>query len=741
MVSRNLFSKRVFYKNLLGFSLLLQSTAALSDSDRTDFDIDNDGLIEINDLADLNEIRNNLNGASLYGVSTGCPSSGCRGFELSRNLDFDTNGDGAFDEDDTYWNGGAGWEPLGSSENPFTAILEGNNYSISNLIWKVDGVFEFPEANYIFLAGALRGATVQNVYLNITIFTGDSAVLIGSNLMLTDGQDDLVEACSMNDTSEGSAILTANVTLTASNCSDGYLIGASNLNTGVFELGELIFSPDVFVINDVNDVAIGRPNLGGDFSGSVNGGVIVIPHDGAIDGSGSVTFEGVGIDSSADGITITIPESGSATGIPASLEITPTYSTTLFQNGVPTAVVYSDGGEVSIGVEHFDQERDDGHSYSWSSNNLVPSNGLNENHFTFDPVGLSGSYEVNLTVTHSSGGWASSNIFIRVEESLPQLSDTQDTDGDGLSDFVEGVKDLDKDRIADYKDKRGAKNLLLSSATGAQMQSTQGTSLALGDSAYTAGKAMSEVTHEDIDSNFGENLSTQNSYKFLHGIFDFIVRDIEVAGVTDVVIPLTAAILPSARYLKYQQGVGWVDFVEDTENSIASAPGQLGECPTPGDSSYKPGLTEGHFCLQLTIKDGGPNDADRKENGIVVDPGAVAVAGSAMPVITVEADSLPVTKFKREDGEQVVLSFVIESDSADALVSALAIQAGGDLNEVGDIGKVRVYRDSNVSNGINTSYYVADGYYSEDDGSLVINFDTPYQLPIGETRFVVTYQF
>ena len=93
------------------FTTIVLSMASLNlyaESGREDYDLDDDGLIEINDLADLDEIRNMPNGSSLYGESVGCPESGCNGFELTSDLDFDTNGDGVMDERDTYWNGGLG---------------------------------------------------------------------------------------------------------------------------------------------------------------------------------------------------------------------------------------------------------------------------------------------------------------------------------------------------------------------------------------------------------------------------------------------------------------------------------------------------------------------------------------------------------------------------------------------------------------------------------------------------------
>lgn len=119
---------------------------ALSESGRPDYDLDDDGLIEINDLEDLDQIREDEEGESLYGESVGCDNAdGCFGYELTTDLDFDTNGDGVMDENDTYWRDGAGWKPIGTvdpagadpadpdTDQSFSAIFEGNDYQIKNL--------------------------------------------------------------------------------------------------------------------------------------------------------------------------------------------------------------------------------------------------------------------------------------------------------------------------------------------------------------------------------------------------------------------------------------------------------------------------------------------------------------------------------------------------------------------------------------------------------------------------------
>ena len=149
-----------------------------------DYDVDDDGLIDISNLAQLNAIRYDLDGngaptdVNAYHLAfpdrdaspagrMGCQLTDhdnmmatpdratCTGYELLNNLDFDTDGDGAtyttsamgvvaVDADDTnnYFSGAAGWTPLGghgaTTRQPFTATFEGNHYTISNLFINLD---------------------------------------------------------------------------------------------------------------------------------------------------------------------------------------------------------------------------------------------------------------------------------------------------------------------------------------------------------------------------------------------------------------------------------------------------------------------------------------------------------------------------------------------------------------------------------------------------------------------------
>jgi hypothetical protein len=101
---------------------------ALAANGRVDYDVDNDRLIEIFDLGDLDEIRNNLAGTGFYGASAatlGCPG-GCNGFELAANLNFDTNNNGGIDAGDQYYNAGSGWVAIGTGSGPFTGLFNGH---------------------------------------------------------------------------------------------------------------------------------------------------------------------------------------------------------------------------------------------------------------------------------------------------------------------------------------------------------------------------------------------------------------------------------------------------------------------------------------------------------------------------------------------------------------------------------------------------------------------------------------
>ena len=128
-----------------------------------DYDADNDQLLEVNNLAQLNAIRWDLNADGVVaaadqanytaafpgavagmGCAQGATAAACAGYELLSDLDFDTDGDGDVDAADSgglYWNGGWGWNRIGDGSGStarqlagtFQGTFQGNGKTISNL--------------------------------------------------------------------------------------------------------------------------------------------------------------------------------------------------------------------------------------------------------------------------------------------------------------------------------------------------------------------------------------------------------------------------------------------------------------------------------------------------------------------------------------------------------------------------------------------------------------------------------
>ena len=158
-----------------------------------DYDADNDGLIDVGTPAQLDALRYDLDGDGLVDGATwqpyyaafprgalqmGCPAEGCTGYELTADLDFDTDADGAVDLDDDYWNAGAGWAPIGDDDAPFTADFTGNRRTVSNLF--IDRDIE----DGIGLFGAVDRSRIRGVNLVGADVTGRDAVgsLVGDSV-------------------------------------------------------------------------------------------------------------------------------------------------------------------------------------------------------------------------------------------------------------------------------------------------------------------------------------------------------------------------------------------------------------------------------------------------------------------------------------------------------------------------------------------------------------------------------
>ncbi|HZD51589.1 MAG TPA: outer membrane beta-barrel protein, partial [Woeseiaceae bacterium] len=190
------------------------------------------------------------------------------------------------------------------------------------------------------------------------------------------------------------------------------------------------------------------------------------------------------------------------------------------------------------------------------------------------------------------------------------------------------LADADNDGVPDASDdqdgRKGAANRLPAKSI-APIEAEAGLRLQLGNTARSAQADSALVTPADIAA-AGETDSGDDEFEYLGGIYDFEITNLPEAGsVVRVVVPQASPIGGSPEYRKFMSGAGWSAFVQDENDTIASAPDSNNACPPPGDDAYQPGLTPGDLCIELSIEDGGPNDGDAADgpNGIVKDPGGV----------------------------------------------------------------------------------------------------------------------
>ena len=285
------------------------------------------------------------------------------------------------------------------------------------------------------------------------------------------------------------------------------------------------------------------------------------------------------------------------------------------------------GGPVIVKAQVTNRDARASYTYDWSvsTQTLTDTDGTaDDDTFVIDPSNLAaGVYRFRVTV-EAYYGFDTSELTLNIVSELPELSSDTDTDGDGISDADEGAGDDDGDGIPNYLDAADlATNLIQQTPESSEsflMETEPGLRLTLGDVAFGAGGTGAQVSEDDLPDSLGDD----PQFDYNSGLVDFTLQEIPVAGQSvNIVIPQQAPIPASAVYRKLMAN-GWTDFVEDTKNSVASAVGVNGYCPPPGDSEYTGGLTEGHWCVQLTIEDGGPNDADGQVNDAIDDPGGVA---------------------------------------------------------------------------------------------------------------------
>ncbi len=318
------------------------------------------------------------------------------------------------------------------------------------------------------------------------------------------------------------------------------------------------------------------------------------------------------------------------------------------QSGKNTSLIIISNGLVTLTANVTDPNPGDTHTYDWSltNNNLIDDNlDADPATFVFDPTALTpGFYKVRTTITDTGSPTLNveNELLLEILASPPIMSG--DSDGDYIYDYSEGYDDSDGDMIPDYLDPNTLRphelQQLPANVSNYIMRTEAGLGLRLGDIAFAASTYTATISEEDI-ANYGNGeggaaaATAQDTIPNIGGYFDFEIVNLPIAGSSaKVVIPQFEPLPNGARYRKYHPVDGWNDFVEDSKNILTSAPGTPGICPDPGSNSYTPGLTAGHYCVQLTIEDGGLNDTDRTANHVIEDPAQIVAIEQSPPVIT-----------------------------------------------------------------------------------------------------------
>jgi hypothetical protein len=402
--------------------------------------------------------------------------------------------------------------------------------------------------------------------------------------------------------------------------------------------------------------------------------------------------------------------------------IAPQASVIVMQSNERRTLIDKSAGEVVISASVSDANSGDSHTYLWESisGELIDNNANNyDTTFTFDPTNLAvGQQQLTLTVTDDGSIPSSAPlntkvfVYIDVVDALPTLTDA-DTDGDLIPDNVEGYSDTDNDGIPDYLDGNNTQcNVIPENTKSADKhlaESESDTCLRRGLNTANGGSgsillAADEVSVDDYATNIG-------------GLFDFVLSGLPVAGQSaSVVLPQRLPIPANAIYRKLMPSAGWVEFVVDSKNYYSSTAGESGFCPSPNDSRWTTGLTVDHWCVQVTIEDGGPNDDDGVANNQIFDPGGVAIWTSSNALPTVLSEQLTTAQNK------LVVIEVLANDTDSDGDTLTIMSANVDFGSVAIVaGQLHYQPQANFFGMATINYGVSDGNNGTGYGEVSVN--------------------
>lgn len=305
------------------------------------------------------------------------------------------------------------------------------------------------------------------------------------------------------------------------------------------------------------------------------------------------------------------------------------------QAAQPRSVVYLTDGDITVTAQATDPNGD-ALTYNWSAVGIPAL--ASGNQLTVSTNGLTqGVHPVSVTVSDGTHLVTESLVLV-VQASEPTLSAGADTDGDGVTNDIDGLADSNGNGLSDYLDAVSGdspetipvrlgtgSSLLLMATTDAGLQLVTGPFAQAAQSAQQAGIQI--YASQVVDA--GNNVILDASDAAVGAIYDFGVNGLSSADmVAHIVLPLPIALPPGAEWRELSSSGHWVGFTTSGSDAILSARRVDGQCPVAQSAAYESGLVAGNDCIELVVTDGGPNDADGLVNGHVSVTGAPAVPRS-----------------------------------------------------------------------------------------------------------------
>jgi hypothetical protein len=413
----------------------------------------------------------------------------------------------------------------------------------------------------------------------------------------------------------------------------------------------------------------------------------------------------------------------------AAQNVAPTLALTVLQNTIETLTASRADGLVTVNLSVSDANTDDSHSIDWStSDSVLVDLSIDELSFSFDPASLAdGLYRIRAQVTDSHGLTDIGLVAIKVIAVWPTLT-TADSDGDGITDNEEGYRDQDGDGIPDYQDAIAANNVIPAKGDDQQqflVEADPGVRLQLGNKALLSDNAGIQIEVDDlIADNNAENIG---------GIFDFIANGLPEPGQSyNIVLPQYSAIPDGAVLRKYIEDelseARWINFIEIANTDvIRSAKGERGFCPPPGNNSiWTAGLTEGDWCIQITLRDGGPNDDDGVENGVIIDPLGMAVIISNNHAPEAVDDSVDVT---RNSNQSIITVLNNDLDADMDTLSLTSANANLGVTEIHN-GDILYTPPTDYIGSDHVIYSISDGNGGSATATVTVLIADNNQLPL-----------